>query len=111
MKFVVRWLLLCMLVSCGVQPAQTPVEQKPPTPGGGGDPDPDPNGKASFSDAQSVMQKYCVDCHASAAFTKNEQALIGSSAKSRVQNATMPPPYATPLPAAEKAKFLNFFSE
>jgi hypothetical protein len=57
------------------------------------------------------MQNYCAECHAGAAFVKSEAGLIASSAKARVQNASMPPPYAEPLPAGDKAKFLNFFSE
>lgn len=105
MKHAMLFLFL-ILTSCGAPaPQETPVPAPFPTPG----PNPNPGGKTSFAEAQGIMQKYCVECHASAAFTKSEQALIASSSKSRVQNSTMPPPYATPLPAGEKARFLNFF--
>lgn len=99
--------LLFIITSCGApQPqAEDPAPLPQPSPG----PVPNPGGKTSFAEAQRIMQAYCIDCHASAAFTKSEQALIASSSKSRVQNSTMPPPYATPLPAGEKAKYLNFF--
>jgi hypothetical protein len=98
--------LLFVMTACGApQPQETQVPVPQPTPG----PGPNPGGKTSFAEAQRIMQTYCVECHASAAFTKSEQALVASSSKSRVQNSTMPPPYATPLPAGDKAKFLNFF--
>lgn len=101
-------LFLFLLTACG---APAPQEAPAPVPGPapGPNPNPNPGGKTSFAEAQGIMQKYCVECHASAAFTKSEQALIASSSKSRVQNSTMPPPYATPLPAGEKARFLGFF--
>jgi hypothetical protein len=101
-------LFLFLVSACG---APAPQEAPAPLPGPapGPNPNPNPGGKTSFAEAQGIMQKYCVECHASAAFTKSEQALIASSSKSRVQNSTMPPPYATPLPAGEKAKFLGFF--
>jgi len=101
-------LFLFLLTACG---APAPQEAPAPLPGPvpGPNPNPNPGGKTSFAEAQGIMQKYCVECHASAAFTKSEQALIASSSKSRVQNSTMPPPYATPLPAGEKARFLGFF--
>jgi mono/diheme cytochrome c family protein len=100
--------LLFVITACGApqpQAVDNPAPAPQPTPG----PNPNPGGKTSFAETQRIMQTYCVECHASAAFTKSEQALIASSSKSRVQNSTMPPPYATQLPAGEKAKFLNFF--
>lgn len=101
-------LFLFLLTACGAPaPQEAPAPVPGPTPGP--NPNPNPGGKTSFAEAQGIMQKYCVECHASAAFTKSEQALIASSSKSRVQNSTMPPPYATPLPAGEKARFLGFF--
>lgn len=106
MKFLIGFLIL-ILSACGApapqQPGQTNNPQPTPTP------TPNPGGKTTFADEQGLMQKYCVECHASAAFTKQEQALIASTAKSRVQNATMPPPYATQMSAGDKQKFLNFF--
>lgn len=105
MKLLIAFFIL--LVACGAptQQQQTPQPGPQPTP----TPNPNPGGKTSFADAQAIMQKYCVECHASAAFTKNEQALVASSAKSRVQNSTMPPPYSTQLSAGDKQKFLGFF--
>jgi hypothetical protein len=99
-------LLFIVMTGCGAPQAQ---ETQAPTPQPTPNPTPNPGGKTSFAEAQRIMQTYCIECHASAAFTKTEQALIASSSKSRVQNSTMPPPYATPLPAGEKTKFLNFF--
>lgn len=100
-------ILIMIAVSCGspVQQGQQPQPQPQPSP----TPSPNPGGKTSFADAQGIMQKYCVECHASAAFTKSEQALVASSAKSRVQNSTMPPPYSTQMSAGDKQKFLGFF--
>lgn len=98
------------LASCGGAPV--PQEKQPtPVPNPNPNPNPNPGGRTSFADAQKVMQNFCVDCHAGAAFTKVESALTASSAKQRVQNGSMPPPYADPLPAGDKAKFLGFFSE
>lgn len=108
MKFFL-FLVSCILFSCGAPQAQEPVPVPQPVPGPNPNPNPNPGGKTSFAEAQSIMQKYCVECHASAAFTKTEQALVASSSKSRVQNSTMPPPYATPMAAGDKSKFLNFF--
>jgi hypothetical protein len=103
---IIFLLILITITACGApQPAETPTPAPVHTP----NPTPNPGGKTSFAEAQRIMQSYCVECHASAAFTKSEQALTASSSKSRVQNSTMPPPYATPLPAGDKAKFLNFF--
>src|SRR6478752_1833363 len=96
--------LFMLLIACGAptpQQAQQPTPQPQPTP----TPGPNPGGKTSFADAQAIMQKYCVDCHATAAFTKQEQALVASSAKNRVQNSTMPPPYSTQMSAGDKQKF------
>lgn len=98
----------CFLLSCG---APVPQEEKQPAPAPSPNPKPQPGGKTSFADAQGIMQNYCSECHAGAAFTKSETALVASSAKARVQNGSMPPPYAEPLPAGDKAKFLGFFSE
>lgn len=101
-------LFLFLLTACG-GPSTVETEKPLPQPSPGPNPNPGPGAKPNFSEVQSIMQKYCIECHASAAFTKNEQALVASSSKSRVQNSTMPPPYATQLPAADKARFLNFF--
>jgi hypothetical protein len=106
MKFIFA-LLFLLLASCG-----SPVQQQPPDtqqPSPGPTPTPTPGGKTSFADAQKLMQSYCIECHASAAFTKTSEALITSSAKARVQNSTMPPPYANQMSAGDKAKFLGFF--
>lgn len=106
-----RFIALVFLITafaCGAPPAP---EQKTPGPVPVPNPKPQPGGKTSFADAQSIMQNYCVECHSGAAFIKSESALIASSAKARVQNASMPPPYAEPIPASDKAKFLNFFSQ
>jgi mono/diheme cytochrome c family protein len=103
-----RLMALLFLAGCGAAPqAQTEPPSTVPNPPG--PVNPPTGGKTSFAEAQRIMQTYCIECHASAAFTKSEQALIASSSKSRVQNSSMPPPYATPLPAGDKAKFLNFF--
>jgi hypothetical protein len=99
---------LAIFYACG---APAPQQQGPqpsgpqPTP----TPTPNPGGKTSFADASAIMQKYCVECHATAPFTKSEQALVASSSKNRVQNSTMPPPYATQMAAGDKQKFLSFF--
>jgi hypothetical protein len=107
---VKKLLFLLMLMSCGGAPV--PEEKTPaPAPIPSPNPNPNPGGKTSFADAKKVMDNYCVDCHAGAAFTKSDAGLVASSAKQRVQNGSMPPPYAEPLPAGDKAKFLNFFSE
>lgn len=99
-------LLLMLLFSCGAPVAEKPTDPVPtPSP----TPKPNPGGKTSFAEAQKIMQTNCFDCHANAGFTKNEAALIASTAKSRVQNSTMPPPYATPISASDKEKFLGFF--
>jgi len=102
-------LAFCFLLSCGAPAPQE--ENTKPGPVVPPNPKPQPGGKTSFAEAQGIMQKYCAECHAGAAFVKSESGLIGSSAKARVQNASMPPTYADPLPAGDKAKFLNFFSE
>jgi hypothetical protein len=102
-----KWLFLAFVTSCGAptQQAESPAPIPTPQPTG----TPNPGGKTSFAEAQGIMQEYCSECHAGAAFTKSETALRASSAKSRVQNSTMPPPYANPISSGEKAKFLNFF--
>lgn len=105
MKLLIAFIML-FVVSCG---APTPQQGQQPQPQPTVTPTPNPGGKTSFADASAIMQKYCVECHASAAFTKSEQALIASSSKNRVQNSSMPPPYATQMQAADKAKFLGFF--
>jgi len=107
MRFLIAMLIMIM-TGCGA-PAPQQQGQQPGQPQPTLTPTPNPGGKASFSDAQALMQKYCVECHATAAFTKNEQALIASSAKNRVQNSTMPPPYSTQMSAGDKQKFLTFF--
>ncbi len=99
-------ILLLFLFSCG---APVVEKQADPIPIPAPNPKPNPGGKTSFAEAQSIMQTYCFDCHANAAFTKNETALVASSAKSRVQNSTMPPPYANQMSASDKQKFLGFF--
>lgn len=94
------------VLSCGSPQAESPKYSEPaPQPR----PIPTPVGKPSFAEEQSIMQKYCAECHASAAFTKNETALIASTAKNRVQNATMPPPYAGQMSPTDKARFISFF--
>lgn len=95
------------VLSCGAPQAQLAPPAKEPVPGPG--PGPKPVGKPSFAEEQQIMQKYCIDCHASAAFTKSETALIASTAKNRVQNATMPPPYSVQMSPADKARFVSFF--
>jgi|SRR6478609_3121538 len=105
MKFLLA--IVFLIVSCGGPAPQQQAQQ--PIPGPTPTPTPQPGGKTSFADAQSIMKNYCNDCHATAAFTKTEQALIASSAKSRVQNSTMPPPYASQMSAGDKTKFLGFF--
>lgn len=115
MKNILFMLVFLLVASCGSAPV--PEEKAPvPVPNPNPNPNPQPGGKTSFADAKKVMDSYCVDCHGGAAFTKSEAGLIASSAKpggakERVQNGSMPPPYAEPLPAGDKAKFLNFFSE
>lgn len=100
--------IFMLLAACGAPaPQQQPTPGPSPTPGP--TPTPTPGGKTSFADAQAIMQKYCVECHATAPFTKSEQALVASSAKNRVQNSTMPPPYSNQMSAGDKQKFLNFF--
>lgn len=106
MKFATL-LALLLMTSCGgyetsSEPPAGPVPQ--PTP----QPTPGPGGPTSFADVSKIMQQYCVECHAGAAFTKTEQQFRASSSKSRVQNGTMPPPYATQMDAASKQKFLSF---
>src|SRR6188768_3182760 len=98
------FLVVAFIYGCGSS-QQQPVQQIPqpnPTP----TPSPTPGGQPTFADIQAIMGRSCISCHANAAFTKTEQALKGSSARSRVQNATMPPPYATQLSAADKQTFL-----
>jgi hypothetical protein len=107
MKFFLTLLFLVLVVACGGAPAPQATQQPQPTPGP--TPTPTPGGKTSFADAQKIMQTYCIECHASAGFIKNEQALVASSAKARVQNTTMPPPYSNQMSAGDKQKFLGFF--
>jgi len=103
MRFVFI-MLVSLLAACGgfeqQQPqAPAPVPSPTPTPPGTG---------GGFAEVSSIMSQYCISCHAGAAFTKSEANFRASSAKSRVQNATMPPPYSTQMDAASKAKFLSF---
>ena len=103
-----RLLPFLLLIGCGGTPQQ-PQSDPVPIPQPTGTPPPNPGGKTSFAEAQGIMKEYCAECHANAGFTKSEAALRASSAKSRVQNSTMPPPYANPIDATDKAKFMNFF--
>lgn len=106
MRFYFLIAFVLGVLSCGSPQAERPQYSEPaPQPR----PIPTPGGKPSFAEMQSIMQKYCVDCHSSAAFIKSETALIASTAKTRVQNATMPPPYAGQVSAADKARFISFF--
>lgn len=106
---MVLMILVMLLTACGGyetkdnQAGPAPVPTPQPTPGPGPGP-----GAVSFADVTQIMNQYCVDCHAGAAFTKSEQAFRAGSAKARVQNGTMPPPYAPPMDAASKQKFLSF---
>lgn len=108
-SFLLLMISFSILFSCGAPQPEAQPPAPAPGPGPGPNPNPNPGGKTSFAEAQGIMQKYCVECHASAAFTKSEQALVASSSKSRVQNSTMPPPYAGQMSAGDKTKFLNFF--
>ncbi len=107
MKTILFLIMLAFTFSCGSpqpEPAAgvpDPIPQPTPKPGTGSG--------TSFAEAQSIMQEYCAECHANAGFLKTEAALKASSAKARVQNSSMPPPYANPMGAAEKQKFLGFF--
>lgn len=108
------WILiiaLSIVSSCGApqETEPTPVPPAQPLPGPTPGPTPTPGGKPAFAEMQTLMQKYCVECHAAAGFTKSEAALIGSSSRQRVQNATMPPPYALQMTPADKARFSSFF--
>jgi mono/diheme cytochrome c family protein len=96
---------LIMTLSCGAPEADKEPTEPAPQP----TPSPTPGGRTSFAEAQSIMQSYCAECHANAGFIKSETALKASTAKARVQNATMPPPYADQMSAADRGKFLNFF--
>jgi hypothetical protein len=101
------FVLALFLTACGgyetsSQPPAGPTPQ--PTP----NPTPGPGGPTSFADVSKIMGQFCVECHAGAAFTKGEQQFRASSAKARVQNGTMPPPYATQMDATSKQKFLGF---
>lgn len=110
MKFL--WYLIALIsgiLSCGAPQVEKHEYEKPPQNSSPPQVIVPQTGKPSFAEEQQIMQKYCVECHASSAFTKSEQALIGSTAKQRVQNATMPPNYATQLAAADKARFISFF--
>ena len=106
MKNILFLFIMFLAFSCGAPVAEKepePVPQPKPLPS------PSPGGKTSFADAQAIMQSYCSECHAAAGFTKSEAGLRASSAKARVQNSTMPPPYAEQMSAADKAEFLGFF--
>lgn len=107
MKKIMFFGMMFLSLSCGAPVADKETPQPVPQP----KPTPSPGGKTSFADAQSIMQSYCAECHANAGFIKSETALKASTAKARVQNATMPPPYADQMNATERGKFLNFFSE
>lgn len=97
--------LLLILVSCGgYETSSEPPAGPAPTP----TPTPGPGGPTSFADVSRIMNQYCVECHAGAAFTKTEAQFRASSSKARVQNGTMPPPYATQMDATSKQKFLSF---
>lgn len=106
MKFAIL-VLTMMITACGgyettSEPPAGPAPLPTPTP------TPGPGGPTSFADVSRIMQQYCVECHAGAAFTKSEQQFRASSSKARVQNGTMPPPYAKQMDAATKQKFLGF---
>lgn len=100
------FVVMLLLTACGgyETSSQPPAGTAPlPTP----TPTPTP-GPTSFADVSKIMAQYCVECHAGAGFTKTEQQFRASSAKARVQNGTMPPPYATQMDATSKQKFLSF---
>jgi mono/diheme cytochrome c family protein len=105
-KNILFLFMMFLAFSCGA-----PVAEKEPEPAPQPKPSPSPNpgGKTSFAEAQAIMQTYCSECHAAAGFTKSEAGLKASSAKARVQNSTMPPPYAEQMSAADKGEFLGFF--
>lgn len=105
MKVAIFVLALIIMTACGgyetsSQPPAGPAPLPTPTPG--------PGGPTSFAEISQIMTQYCVECHAGAAFTKTEQQFRASSSKARVQNGTMPPPYATQMDPASKQKFLSF---
>lgn len=106
MKFF-TFVLALIISSCGgyETSSEQPTGPDPlPTPA----PTPGPGGPTSFADVTKIMNQYCVECHAGAAFTKTEQQFRASSSKARVQNGTMPPPYASQMDANSKQKFLSF---
>lgn len=105
---IATFVLALILTACGGYETSSeppagpaPLPTPAPTPGPGG-------GQTSFADVSRIMTQYCVECHAGAAFTKTEQQFRASSSKARVQNGTMPPPYATQMDATSKQKFLGF---
>lgn len=84
-----------------------PGTGKPGTgkPGGTGD-----TGQAiSYPKMQSLLNQYCVNCHATADFMQNESALKRSDVRSEVWNKTMPPQGQSPLPETVRLQIINFF--
>lgn len=108
MKYFIALLTVIFITACGYEqkPAESPGPGPAPTP----TPIPGPGtGAVDFQAMTALMSTYCTECHAGAVFTKSEAGLKSSSARSRVQNSTMPPPYAKQMAAGDKTKFLSFF--
>lgn len=104
---MIRLLTFLLLIACGSDETVNNTPAPKPDPGGppGGD------GKITYSDMEVLHDKYCIACHATG-FTESEAALRGSSAKTRVQNKSMPPPNA-PVKMSDKDRelYLSFFFE
>lgn len=103
------WIVMLSILanSCGGYETKSEAPASPaPTPNP--TPNPGPGTPTDFAEITRLMSQFCVECHAGAGFTKTEQQFRASSAKARVQNGTMPPPYATQMDATSKQKFLSF---
>lgn len=66
--------------------------------------------KATFVEAQVIMEEYCGACHSNSPWMTNELGLKNSSVRSRTLNETMPPSSAEPrMPDDKRQRLLSFF--
>ena len=101
---------LLVLLGCGsgkTEYVQSPGSGQRPGGGTGGDPT---TGKASFAEAQQIMNQYCLACHANAPWLSSERGLRQSSVRTRTANRNMPPLNAPQqMPEDARARLLSFF--